>query len=213
MVDFYTHAYHTRPATAPVNIPTRTSRATCLLADQQLNTLSSLAEGRAYGVRVRWKIRGITEFKPSRNGSDQTIRTSFSANFAPGAWHLLPSPLAPGISCATAARHPSDPSACESRPTRRRLQMEPGEGHGRGAGVGGLVLNSAATVADEGATWRRRATATAWQDQVAPIRTASEGDHHWEAGDVSECILLFGAFCNGEKGEAMRCRVGSVRTP
>lgn len=119
-----THAPQQRPSTSPLG---RRVPLACSLTSSY-NTLSSLAEGRAYGVRVRWKIRGITEFKPSRNGSDQTIRTSFSANFAPGAWHLLPSPLAPGISCATAARHPSDPSACEPSDA-----APPSDGTGRGA--------------------------------------------------------------------------------
>eukprot|EP00752_Nemacystus_decipiens_P010080 g8982.t1 len=90
--------------------------------------------------------------------------------------------------------------------------MEPGKGYGRGLGVGRLDLDSAATAtagasphqAGGGARWRGRAAREEfWQDQAARVEAAEE-ERHWEAGDVSECILLFGAFCNGNMGDVVQ---------
>jgi len=47
---------------------------------------------------------------------------------------------------------------------------------------------------EDGPHGRRRLVGSAWrQRQVAPPEVAPA------AVDVSDCILLFGAFCNGEK--------------
>lgn len=89
--------------------------------------------------------------------------------------------------------------------------MKLGEGRERGSGVGGLDLDPAS--AGAGATWRRRATAELWRHQLSQLssKATSEEEHHWEAGDVSECILLFGAFCNGEGREAVLYRACEMR--
>ena len=78
--------------------------------------------------------------------------------------------------------------------------MEPGEERERRFGAGGPDLKTAAVAGagGGGVTWRRRARDERWQDQVAAPIPVPEQERYWEADDVSECILLFGAFCNGE---------------
>ena len=145
------------------------------------------------------EIRGITERFGSASefvfclGSEPVVDL-----FVPCTLHFA-SGLAPRRPTSLRSRQSAFPTG-----TRRRLQMKLGEGRERGSGVGGLDLDPAS--AGAGATWRRRATAELWQHQLSSKVTSEEEEHHWEAGDVSECILLFGAFCNGEGREAVLYR-------